>query len=87
MIKACETMLSQLSFPFPLTRTYLKPFPRWCWKSPLLCVHLRRTDFALSPNRISQLSVPRVLRCLMTGLDNQILASLTQQPSLILTVL
>lgn len=83
MIRACETALSQI-FPFPLTPTYLKPFLCGCWDSPLLCLHPRRPDRSLS--RISQLPKPRLLRfhCLrmswqrriMTGLENQILASL-----------
>lgn len=76
MIRACETRLSQLSFPFPLAPTYLKPFPRGCWKSLLLCVHLSRTDLALSLDRISQLRAPQVLRGVMAALENQILKEL-----------
>lgn len=92
MIRACETELSQLSFPFPLTPTYLKPFPCGFWESLLLCLHLRRASFS----RISQLHRPQLLRfhcprmswqrCIMTGLENQMLASLTQQSALILTL-
>lgn len=83
MIRACETGLSQI-FPFPLTPTYLKPFPCGCWDSPLLCLHPRGSDRSFS--RISQLPKPQLLRfhCLrmswqrriMTGLENPTLASL-----------